>query len=214
MERIRGLRIWFEGLSQRERLVLIGAVVAAVILLGELISWNPSRERLASSNAQLASLLTQRDTLQDELDELDQSEALDPDAAARRQLDRLAEEIAEVDDNLRQNTLQILTLSQARSVFRDVIENVRGLHFLGLRTEAPVTLVRAVPEDLPTLFRHGLVIELEGDYLAMLDYTQALEALPWSFYWVGMDVDAVEPGPRKFLLHLYTVSLREEWIGV
>jgi MSHA biogenesis protein MshJ len=214
MEQVRAARIWFEGLSQRERFILIGAAAVIAVLLAELASWGPGRERLEAATTQLSSLKTQQSSLENELGQLDQSEALDPDAAARRQLDRLDAEIAGVDEKLRLNTLQILTPDQARSVLRDVIDNIQGIRFLGIRTEPPVTLVNTAPEDLPTLFRHGLVIDLEGEYLSMLDYTRALEALPWSFYWLGLEVDAYEPGPRRFRLHLYTVSLRKEWIGV
>ena len=214
IERLRALQIWFEGLAPRQRFVLIGATAFGVVLLAELFSWADGRQRFDSVSSQLVSLRAEHSALENQLYELDQSDALDPDAAARRQLEQLDGEIAAIDESLRVNTLQILTPDQARSVFRDVIENVRGIDFLGQQTEPPTSLVNSAQEDLPALFRHGLVIDLEGDYLALLDYTEALEALPWSFYWLGLEVEAYEPGPRRFRLHLYTVSLREEWIGV
>ena len=68
------------------------------------------------------------------------------------------------------------------------------------------------PTAVPPLYRHGVVIELEGDYLPLLDYLQALENLPWRLYWYGLDVKADKPGARRFRLEFYTVSLHKEWI--
>ena len=42
----------------------------------------------------------------------------------------------------------------------------------------PTQLLNTENADLPPLYRHGVVIELEGDYLPLLDYLQALENLP------------------------------------
>jgi MSHA biogenesis protein MshJ len=74
--------------------------------------------------------------------------------------------------------------------------------------------VNSANDNLPVLYRHGLVIDLQGEYLALLEYVRALENLPWRFYWLGLEVRAAGPGPREFRLHVYTVSLREEWIRV
>ena len=213
-ERLRSYRIWFESLAARQRFVLLGAAIIGIVLFGESFSWAEGRERLSSVSSQLDSLRAEHRGLENDLFDLDQSDALDPDAAARRQLELMDSEIAAVDESLRVNTLQILTPDQARLVFRDMIESIRGIDFVGLQTEPPISLVNSAQEDMPALYRHGLVIDLEGDYLSLLDYTRALEALPWSFYWLGLDVEAYEPGPRRFRVHLYTVSLREEWIGV
>jgi MSHA biogenesis protein MshJ len=85
---------------------------------------------------------------------------------------------------------------------------------VGLQTEPARPLADTEGLDLPVLYRHGLVIDLEGDYLALLQYVQALEGLPWRLYWYGLEVDADRPGARRFRLRLYTVSLRKEWIRV
>ena len=58
------------------------------------------------------------------------------------------------------------------------------------------------------------MLDLEGEYLALLDCVRALEALPWRFYWLGIEVQAEGGRTSDFRLHVYPVSLREEWIRV
>ena len=149
-----------------------------------------------------------------ELDQLEQRESLDPDAAILNQLDVLQQRLADLDADLRGQTLQILAPEQVPSVLRDLIGNIRRLQITGIQSEPPARLVNSANDDLPVLYRHGLVIDLEGEYLAFLDYVRALEELPWRFYWLGMEVRANGTDPRRFRLHVYTVSLREEWIRV
>jgi len=214
IQRMLRARAWFEALSRSERIAMLAAGVLGLLVLFETLSWSPARRQLSTTALQTSSLEEQRTSLEGELGSLDEHEALDPDAAVRRQIGKLEGDIGEIDAQLRDQALQILAPEQVRLVLRDLIDNVQGLRLVSMQTEAPVQLVNTAPEDLPALYRHGLVIDLQGEYLALLDYVRALEALPWRFYWLGIDVRADEPGARSFRLHLYTVSLRKEWIRV
>jgi len=213
-EHLAVLRDWFEARGFRERIVLAAAACVGILLSVEALSWAPARERLREAELQLASLAVQRSALQGELDSLDEQEALDPDAAVRRQLDTFDRQVGSLDEKLQGQALQLISPEQARAVLQDLIANVRGLRMVALQTEPPRQLVDTAGLDLPVLYRHGLVIDLEGDYLALLDYLRALEQLPWRLYWYGVEVTAEKPGARSFRLRLYTVSLRKEWIRV
>jgi MSHA biogenesis protein MshJ len=212
IERLGGVRDWFEALSFRERVAIVAAVLVGLLLAIESFAWAPARKRLDGAEAQIASLDAQRATLQQELDKLDQEESLDPDAAVSRQLKSFDQQIGTLDRKLEGQKLQLIDPAQARPMLQALIGNVHGLRMLSLHTEPPTQLVNTENADLPPLYRHGVVIELEGDYLPLLDYLQALENLPWRLYWYGLDVKADKPGARRFRLEFYTVSLRKEWI--
>lgn len=205
---------WFEGRTVRERAVLFTATLTAILLLFESAWWGSERLRAANAAANVASLQEQKMAMESELEVLSLRESLDPDAAIREQLDVVEHKIAALDTRLRNQTLQILSPEQMPSVLRDLIGKGRQLRIMGIRSESPERLVNSVNDNLPVLYRHGLVIDLKGEYLALLDYVQALENLPWRFYWLGLEVRAQGSGPREFRLHVYTVSLREEWIRV
>lgn len=207
-------RIWFDARSQRERVVLLAAVVVGLLLSFESIVWSPARHRLAASATQLASLGQQRGVLEAELGQLEEQEALDPDAAVNRQLTSLARQVQALDDRLGGQALHLLAPERARELLQALIANVQGLRIVSIQTEAPRPLSDTGQHELPMLYRHGLVVDLQGNYLALLDYVRELERLPWRLYWLGVEVRADEPGASEFRLHLYSVSLREEWIRV
>jgi MSHA biogenesis protein MshJ len=214
MKQLAALESWFDGRSARERNVLFAAVLAAILLLFETAWCGPERQRAASAGANVASLQAQKTAMEDEVEVLSLRESLDPDAAILEQLDVLEHKIGALDTRLRNQTLQILSPEQMPAVLKDLIGMGRALRIVGIRSESPQRLVNSANDNLPVLYRHGLVIDLQGEYLALLDYVQALENLPWRFYWLGLEVRAAGSGPREFRLHVYTVSLREEWIRV
>ena len=214
IEGLDHVRERFEALSFRERIAIVAAVVIGLLLGIEALAWAPARKRLDAAEMQVASLDAQRAALQQELDALDQEEALDPDAAVKRQLGSFDQQVATLDARLGAQKLQLLDPAQARPVLEALIANVRGLRMTGLHTVAPTQFVSTEATDLPPLYRHALVIDLEGDYLPLLEYLQALESLPWRFYWTSLDMKAEKPGARRFRLELFTISLHKEWIRV
>lgn len=214
MDTVRIGESWFDGRPMRERAVLACAAIVVTVLLFEGLWWGPQRERAGIAQADVSSLVLQKSTLTGELAQLEEREALDPDAAIRAQLDLLAGKITVLDERLRGQTLQILAPEQMPAVLRDLIRNVEGLRITAVRSELPQRLVNSAEDNLPVLYRHGLVIDLEGDYLGLLDCARKLEDLPWRLYWLGMEVRANGLAPGEFRLHVYTVSLREEWIRV
>ncbi len=214
MDRLTTLAAWFEQRPSRERVVLAASALIAVLFLFETLWWAAKREQLQHSRTEIESLEDQKSLLSSEVAALEQRESLDPDSALRQQLDVVQEKIAGLDEELRGQTLQILTPEQMPGVLRDLIDATERLRIVGIRSEPPERLVESVDGNQTILYRHGLVLELKGDYLALLDCVRALESLPWRFYWLGIDVDADGSEAADFRLHVYTVSLREEWIRV
>jgi MSHA biogenesis protein MshJ len=214
MKHVAWLESWFDTRPRRERVVVAVAAIIGALLVFEGMWWSPERELAAQAEGEVLSLELQKAGVLAERDRLEQRESLDPDAAILKQLDILELKLADLDANLRGQTLQILAPEQMPSVLRDLIGSVTGLQMTGIRSEPPERLVNSSNDDLPILYRHGLVIDLQGEYLALLDYVRALEDLPWRFYWLGLEVRANGADSRRFRLHVYTVSLREEWIRV
>lgn len=214
IDRILACASWFEGRPPRERLILAITVIAVVAFLFDTLWWAPKREQIGQARAEIASLEEEQTLLSSELMALEQRESLDPDAALQRQLDVVQQRITSLDEELRGQTLQILTPEQMPVVLRDLIDTVGSLRIVGIRSEPPQRLAESVNDKQPVLYRHGLVLDLKGEYLALLDCVRALEALPWRFYWLGIEIRADGVNASDFKLHVYTVSLREEWIRV
>jgi MSHA biogenesis protein MshJ len=86
---------------------------------------------------------------------------------------------------------------------------------------AVATAVGAVqPGDKPVaaskprelLYRHGVEIVLQGSYLDMVNYMDALEALPVQLFWGKAKLDAQQYPNSRLTLTLYTLSLDTKWM--
>jgi MSHA biogenesis protein MshJ len=82
---------------------------------------------------------------------------------------------------------------------------------------APAGQAPAEPEPAKSpavLYRHGVEIVLRGNYLDMVNYMDAVEAMPAHVFWGKVNMK-VEQYPNATLsLTLYTLSLDEKWIAL
>ena len=66
----------------------------------------------------------------------------------------------------------------------------------------------------PTLYRHGVELELEGGFNELLAYLQAMEALPQRVLWGSVSLK-VQQHPRTVLtLRVYTLSRDKHWLEI
>lgn len=64
------------------------------------------------------------------------------------------------------------------------------------------------------IFRHGVQVTVEGSYPDLLEYTRALETLPWQLYWGDMQL-SVQIWPKSQLtFELFTLSLDRKWMNL
>ena len=66
------------------------------------------------------------------------------------------------------------------------------------------------PREL--LYRHGVEIVLQGSYLDMIAYMDALEALPAQLFWGKAELAAGQYPNARLKLTLYTLSLDQKWM--
>jgi len=70
----------------------------------------------------------------------------------------------------------------------------------------------AKPREL--LYRHGVEIVLQGSYLDMVNYMDALEALPAQLFWGKAELAAGQYPNARLKLTLYTLSLDQKWMQI
>jgi MSHA biogenesis protein MshJ len=65
-----------------------------------------------------------------------------------------------------------------------------------------------------SLYRHGVELVLEGGYVDLLSYLQAMEALPQRVLWGSVSLK-VEQHPKSVLtLRVYTISRERHWLEI
>ncbi len=69
-----------------------------------------------------------------------------------------------------------------------------------------------IPSEGP--YFHSVQLVLQGRYLDVLTYLQALEGLSWHFYWQSLVLDATHYPTTRVTVTLGTVSMSRDWIDL
>lgn len=201
-----------DGLQPRERLIVFVAGLGLILLAWFLMLGESEMNRHAR-------LLSERAGVELQLADLDArlvQHAQQQEAAAnpRQRLAELERRTAHVDGKIRDYATELISPTEMARLLERVLERREVLTLRRLRNLGAEDLL---PQDSPgenRLYRHGLVLELEGPYLAVLAYLDDLEALPWRLYWQTLEIDAGDYPVNRVLIEVATLSLHEEWIGV
>ena len=100
------------------------------------------------------------------------------------------------------------------TVLEAILARQQGLVLHSLSSLDPKPLPLEEKTGLAPIYRHGLRIEVDGGYLDLLQFVQALERMPWAFIWEDMQIEVEEHPRSRLRLTLYTLSLGEGWLGV
>ncbi len=72
--------------------------------------------------------------------------------------------------------------------------------------------ISAVMKD--GLYKHAVRLHLQGGYADTLQYLEALEDLPWHFYWENLEYIVTNYPTADIFLEVYTISTGEGVFGV
>jgi MSHA biogenesis protein MshJ len=232
--RRRGLELArrFDARPQRERIAMLLAVVAVVLLLADRLWLSPAFHAFGSASQALAAAQGEQ-------------QALNTDAAQRRvQGDAnrraLEAEIAQWRQRTSQGT-QALADTQAgligpdrmAALLEQMLPRQGGVKVVALTSLAPqdartplgsraAAAGSANPASAPAastesggapLYRHGVEITVEGGYGELMAWLWALENLPGPrLLWGGVKLNVEQHPTVRLSLTVYTLSLDRAWL--
>lgn len=220
------LQRWHKLASREQWLaLLVGLSLLGVLYL--LLVGDPLGMRLSSREAAVSAAETRRLEAESGLAELQAKLAADPNLPYRTALLAASASREELLKQIDQETDELVTPEKMREVLDDLLHKQAGLRLVGLESfSEPVQLPAAAPAAATpgdkaaavpvVLYRHGLVLKLEGGYFDLLGYLQAIQSSPWKLNWDSLDYQVGEAGPGKaqISLKLYTLSSKAGWVGV
>ena len=210
----------FANLSARERLLLLVAIFAVSYQLADLVILDRQFRQMEQVNGAMASDNAAMRRLNTELNALANSVQDDPNEPLRTAALQARSELEALHARLKAETRELISPQDMARFLEQLLLQEPQLTLMRLQTlDARPLLseeaaVRGTDLLAVALHRHDFAIEFAGDYMATLRYLQALEALPWRFFWDSVHYQ-VEDYPRSQVrLRLHTLSLSEDWIGV
>jgi len=239
---IRGLRALaarFDGLSLRERVLTSAATLVVLIALFNVLVF----KRLEMRRTQLAQQLTQiAATIADTAAAGDGSDStaatLERTSALAAQLSQVTARLNSraaglippqrmtqvIHDVLsRQQGVTLISLrSLAPHALIDGAGAPEGLDGKGAAAPPSGSGSDPWPSEPTAAFTnssegpyvHSVEMVLQGRYLDVLTYLQALEGLQWHFYWQSLALDATRYPTTRVTVRLGTVSMSRDWIDL
>ena len=200
----------FDRLSLRERLLVLAAVLAVLVVLWDVLLLAPLEvRRRALSNevdALQVGITATAAALQSSLDN-------DPTRNALAQIARTRRDIDALDGQLHSATVGLLPPERMTAVLQDVLRSRQQVRLVSLRTETATTLLPG-PSEQAGPYLHPVELVLRGRYLDILDYLRALEGLHWRLYWKTLELDNSAYPIDRVRIEIGTVSLDRAWLGI
>ncbi len=216
---------WVDQQPVRQRLLLLVAVVAVFLTLWDAVLMRSSKMREEQAESDTALLEKQVKALELQAEATLKKLAADPNLERRKRKAELERQLADLDSGFNERTADLIPPSEMVRVLKELLGRDSGLQLVRLES-VPASALLAPDEESGSegkvdlgsgpvrLFRHGLVLEMSGDYLSVLRYVQAIEQLPWKFFWESMTYQVQQWPVGLITLKLLSLSSEEGWIGV
>lgn len=197
----------YEAFIVRERILMVGAIVAVLYLTVDFMLLQPMGGKLKILQAKERNALQGIKTTQAEMEVLVALAKKDPNITLQKDIDLLEIKLAKLDDELSALALGLVPSEQLPQMLHDVLKSNQKLTLQKLQTlpaeqvllnlpateAAPANNGAAVLTTADTsaaeaitnvkLYKHGVVLSFKGSYPSVVNYLQALESGPWKFYW-------------------------------
>ncbi len=233
MEQLKKLAEKINSLSVRERAIVFIGIVFVIFTIWDRYLMSPLEVEQKQLIANLNQKNAERLTLVTQFQELMKTNSNDPDADNLATLQSLRSKLIDVQANLESSTQNLVTPGDMPKVLETVLYKtdgitLRNLKSLGVKpivakaegdSDELVDVVDAsdktlTAENIDNAYRHGIRIEIEGDYFTTLEYLKNLEQLEWGFFWDNFSLSVQDYPVSNIAIEIFTLSLDEKWIGV
>lgn len=231
----------FNAYTQRERVIIAMLILVVFYGVFEVAFFSPANKQRAALKTRMDAAQLEIKKLSAQELVLAQALTNDPNTAKKLEIERLELRTIELDKNLQKLSVGLIPAEKLPEALHDVLEKMDSLRLVAMETLAPTKLqletaksleeegeeeedkaiAKAKGEALPPkeienvgVFKHAVLVSVEGKYFDVVQYLQALEQLPWKIYWEGLDYQVNKYPKAKITIEVYTLSTDKGVLGV
>lgn len=237
---MKGRRLWrkvakrFDALQLRERVLVTTATLVVIVALFNVLALRGLEARRQALAAQLTDISNQDQSMSGAASAAVGTSSVVADVERSRDLNKTLERVTA---RLRSQSAGLIPPQRMSEVIHDVLARQQGVELISLRSLPPYPLLAGAPTadgtqgqadpaaSLPSQpdsqspqaqgpYVHAMVLVLQGSYLNVLDYLQALQQLRWHFYWQSLQLDVTHYPTARVTVRLGTLSMNPEWIDL
>ena len=220
MSAVEQLKQKFMDLEKREQYVVFALGLVIIFFLWDQLLYSPLERDSKKIKQQMSALESNRSQVAADTAKLMQDASTSPNAVLQRDKERLNKTLQAMNDKISGLTAELIPPREMATVLEKVLHQKTRLKLIKVTNLPAVELTadaladHSNLEEGSLLYRHGVELQLEGDFFETLRYLRALEALPWQILWGNLTYE-VETFPRaSIILRLNTLSTNAGWIGV
>ncbi|MGV3741841.1 MAG: MSHA biogenesis protein MshJ [Burkholderiaceae bacterium] len=219
-----------DGLSLRERIVIFVLLAIVAIVAFNALLLDPLFAKQKHLSQQVKADQAVIEQMQEQMRQAVKGEQ-DPDAANRARLKEARQQLESMHAQLLEMEKGLVSPERMPALLGDILKRDRRLTLLSLKTLAAAPLTESgnmdsaaagangnKPEtpgaEIGPVFRHGVEIVVQGTYLDMVQYMDALESMPWQVFWSKAKLQVDEYPQSTLTLTLYTLSLDKKWLNL
>lgn len=229
---LKNLSDRIDGLSLRERAIIFGGILAVLFVVAFNLIFAPMRNEQAALQKTITTKFEQTTKLRAEALRLSGELAQDPNAVNRARVSELNAQLAASEAEVAAVTRGLVSpkdmarmveqiLATNRTVQLVRVENLPSLSLLDPPADpdkpSPAGASPAPPPppvDGIGLYRHGMRIQVKGNYLDIIRVLRGMEALPWKVFWGEVSVKTEKYPQSHATVVIYTLNQNRAWIGI
>jgi MSHA biogenesis protein MshJ len=218
-DRLRHLQEMYDDRSMAEKCLIALLLVVCVVWGANALYLAPTIEANNRVSQQITVAESQLVLMQQRERQAEISAAEDPNQAARLRIERAIAAQAELQSDIEQLAGNLVTPQSMTRLLTSILENQPGLELIRVENRDPSPMrsgdtSASASENEGQIFKHSLLLELEGDYLSLIVYLQRIEAFEERFFWDQVTFQREEWPTGRVTLELHTLSTEEGFVGV
>ena len=219
----------FNALKDRERLILLVAILVLPLLISDFLFITPLSADKASYQSELQQIVQNTQTLEQEIILFEANANKDPDEKSKKIIKQLSIDVENMDLELKNAEINLIKPQEMTRVLEEILQKNKALKLIHMTNLPTKILELDIPKgneqlektieeeskiDLPKIYQHGLQITLKGNYLNTLAFISTVEQFQWQIFWDTVAIK-IEIYPGSIIsITLHTLSLNKAWIGV
>lgn len=229
---------WFDQRTPRERGMIVAAALVVVVFVLYNLLVAPQRAEQARLQEQAKMLKEQTEAIRKQVADVQKSYGQNEGEGGQAHIDALRKKLAAMDPALADVTRSLVSPKEMASLVEQVLRQNRALEVISVESLPVTPLIQPAAsadaaasagpatdsgagqaDAAPSVedggfYKHGMVIEVRGRYADIVGYLRSLENLPWKVFWGQVTLVAEDYPKSRVRLVIYTLSLKQKWIGI
>jgi MSHA biogenesis protein MshJ len=205
--------------KQRKQLFFLGFVIIYIICLG--IFLKPIQNKAKMLRLNIQALQLQKDTLQQELNNLNQLVTTETFSKALREYKELSLELQQLQQKYAQIKPLLITPGDWAKLKEAIISQQNDMDkSITLVSLHDSSNVKWAPAGVDTadisyitqnnIYKQELEINFQSDYFSALTFLSRLESLPWPIYWDSLDYKVLTYPKADIVVKIHVLNEKKE----